>query len=39
VKTGKVSMPIAQRLPLTDAAEAHQLIEKGGAGGKVILIP
>ena len=39
VKTGKVSMPIAQRLPLTDAAEAHRLIEKGGAGGKVILIP
>jgi len=39
VKMGKVSMPIAQRLPLADAAEAHRLMEKGGAGGKFILIP
>ena len=39
VKLGKVSMPIAQRLPLTDAAEAHRLIERGGIGGKIILIP
>lgn len=39
VKAGKVSMPIAQRLPLKDAAEAHRLIEKGGSGGKIVLIP
>ena len=39
VNDGKVVMPIAKRLPLTDAAEAHRLIEKGGSGGKIILIP
>jgi NADPH:quinone reductase len=39
VKMGRVSMPIVQRLPLADAAEAHRLMEKGGAGGKIILIP
>ena len=39
VKAGKVSMPIAQKLPLKDAAEAHRLLEKGGNSGKIILIP
>jgi NADPH:quinone reductase len=39
VKLGKVAMPIALRLPLADAAEAHRLIEKGGSRGKIILIP
>ena len=39
VKAGKVSMPIAQKLPLKDAAEAHRLLEKGGSGGKILLIP
>jgi len=39
VMQGKVSMPIAQRLALTDAAEAHRLLEKGGNQGKIILIP
>jgi NADPH:quinone reductase-like Zn-dependent oxidoreductase len=38
VVSGKVSMPVARRLPLTDAAEAHRLAEAGGLGGKVILI-
>ena len=39
VNDGKVAMPIAKRLPLTDAAEAHRMMEKGGSGGKIILIP
>jgi NADPH:quinone reductase-like Zn-dependent oxidoreductase len=36
---GRLSVPIARRLPLKAAAEGHALVEKGGAGGKVLLIP
>jgi NADPH:quinone reductase-like Zn-dependent oxidoreductase len=37
VVTGEVAMPIARRLPLARAAEAHRLIESGGLSGKIIL--
>lgn len=36
---GGKSVPIAHRLPLADVAEAHRLMEGGGVGGKIILIP
>lgn len=36
---GKIEVPIGRRLPLTYAAEAHRLVEAGGTGGKVVLIP
>jgi NADPH:quinone reductase-like Zn-dependent oxidoreductase len=36
VRDGKFVLPIAQRLPLRDAAKAQALAEKGGAG-KIIL--
>jgi len=39
VAAGKLSVPIARRLPLADAAQAHRLVEAGGLGGKVILEP
>ena len=39
VAAGKVTMPIARRLPLASAAEAHRLMEDGGLRGKVILEP
>lgn len=39
VKAGLVRMPIARRLPLTEAAEAHRLMEAGGLSGKIILEP
>lgn len=39
VATGKVEMPIAQRLPMTSAAEAHRLMERGGLRGKIVLLP
>jgi NADPH:quinone reductase-like Zn-dependent oxidoreductase len=32
-------MPIAHRLPLADVALAHQLMELGGVGGKIVLVP
>jgi NADPH:quinone reductase-like Zn-dependent oxidoreductase len=36
IRDGKYVLPIALRLPLRDAAEAHQLGEKGGIG-KILL--
>jgi NADPH:quinone reductase-like Zn-dependent oxidoreductase len=37
VRDGKFILPIGRRLPLRDAAEAHLLGEKGGAG-KIVLV-
>lgn len=37
VAAGKLSVPIARRLPLAQAADAHRLVERGGSGGKIIL--
>lgn len=37
VAVGKLAMPIAKRLPLEEAAEAHRLTEAGKLMGKVIL--
>lgn len=39
VIAGEISMPIARRLPLASAAEAHRLMQTGGLGGKIILKP
>ena len=36
---GELPVPIAKILPLEQAAEAHRLLEAGGAGGKLILQP
>lgn len=33
------TMPVAHRLPLAEAAKAHALMEAGGLGGKVLLVP
>jgi NADPH:quinone reductase-like Zn-dependent oxidoreductase len=38
IRDGKFSLPIRQRLPLRDAATAHQLMQSGGAGKIVLLI-
>jgi len=32
-------MPIAQRLPLAEVARAHELMERGSVGGKILLLP
>jgi NADPH2:quinone reductase len=39
VAAGEIGVPIARRMPLAQAAEAHRLIEAGGVGGKIILVP
>ena len=33
------SMPIAHRLPLAEVAKGHALIDAGGVGGKIVLVP
>jgi NADPH:quinone reductase-like Zn-dependent oxidoreductase len=38
IRDGKFVLPISRRLPLRDAAEGQTLVQKGGAGGKIILV-
>jgi NADPH2:quinone reductase len=38
VAQGKYVMPIAHRLPLAQAQRAHELLDAGGVGGKIVLI-
>jgi NADPH:quinone reductase-like Zn-dependent oxidoreductase len=38
VARGELIIPIAKRLPLAQAADAQRLAEKGGLGGKVLLV-
>ncbi|WP_122523233.1 NADP-dependent oxidoreductase [Pannonibacter phragmitetus] len=33
------TMPVAKRLPLEQVGEAHRLLEAGGVGGKIVLVP
>jgi NADPH:quinone reductase-like Zn-dependent oxidoreductase len=37
LQDGKFALPISQRMPLSDAAKAHTVLEKGG-GGKIVLV-
>ena len=37
VRDGKFVLPISHRLPLSEAARAHEMMQKGGAG-KIILV-
>jgi NADPH:quinone reductase-like Zn-dependent oxidoreductase len=37
IRDGKFLLPISRRLPLSAAAEAHTLVQKGGAG-KIVLV-
>jgi len=39
VQKDKLRIPIAKVFPLSQAADAQQLAEKGSAGGKVVLVP
>jgi NADPH2:quinone reductase len=36
---GKIKPVVAERIPLLEAARAHELLERGGYAGKVVLIP
>ncbi len=35
----KIKPLIAQRLPLAEARQAHELLGKGGVTGKIVLVP
>jgi NADPH:quinone reductase-like Zn-dependent oxidoreductase len=39
VRDGKLVIPIARRMKLSEAGEAQRLAEKGSLGGKILLIP
>jgi len=39
IRDGKFVLPIGRRMPLRDAAEAHELGEKGGIGKIILLAP
>jgi NADPH:quinone reductase-like Zn-dependent oxidoreductase len=39
VAAGRIPVPIARRMPLAAAVDAHRLLEAGGLGGKIILEP
>jgi NADPH:quinone reductase-like Zn-dependent oxidoreductase len=39
VRDGKLVIPIARRMRLSEAGEAHTLAEKGSVHGKILLIP
>jgi NADPH:quinone reductase-like Zn-dependent oxidoreductase len=36
---GKIKPVVAARIPLFEAARAHELLERGGHAGKVVLVP
>jgi NADPH2:quinone reductase len=35
---GKIRPIVAERIPLEEAARAHELLERGGYAGKVVLV-
>lgn len=39
VARGELSIPIARTMSLADVQEAHRIAERGGTGGKIILVP
>jgi NADPH:quinone reductase-like Zn-dependent oxidoreductase len=38
IRDGKLKLPIDRMMPLSEAAEAHAVSEKGGISGKIILL-
>jgi NADPH2:quinone reductase len=39
LREGKIHPVVAQRLPLTDARRAHELLESSASKGKLVLVP
>lgn len=39
VRDGKLAIPIAKKMKLSEAGEAQNLAENGSIGGKILLIP
>jgi len=38
IATGDMVMPIAKTMPLVSAAQAHEVMEQGGVGGRIVLL-
>jgi NADPH2:quinone reductase len=38
VATGRIKPVVAERIPLAEAARAHEVLERGGYAGKVVLV-
>jgi NADPH:quinone reductase-like Zn-dependent oxidoreductase len=36
---GELTPIVAERIPLAEAARAHELLERGGHRGKIVLVP
>ena len=39
LRAGKVHPVVAERLPLTEARHAHELLESSASKGKLVLVP
>ena len=39
IQRGEFSIPVAKKMKLSEAAKAHELAEKGGVNGKIVLLP
>lgn len=39
VDAGRLTLRVAEELPLEEASKAHQLVESGGRRGRVVLVP
>ena len=39
LREGKIHPVVAERLPLSDARRAHELLESSAAKGKLVLVP
>lgn len=39
IEAGDFTIELGPELPLAEAAQAHELVESGGASGKIVLIP
>jgi NADPH:quinone reductase-like Zn-dependent oxidoreductase len=39
LREGRINPVVAQRLPLTEARHAHELLESSASKGKLVLVP
>ena len=39
LRSGKIHPVVAERMPLTEARRAHELLESTAATGKLVLVP
>ena len=39
LREGKINPVVAERLPLSDARHAHEMLESSAAKGKLVLVP